>query len=874
MANIRPQSGNAFWASVAPLFRRRLLAAWGVLIASLAMVVLAAGVIRNQEQLSAERQFQLYVDEVSSLITQRMRDHEQILLGGGALFKASNEVRRDEWRTYIESLNLNKNYPGILGVGYSVVIPRHQLAQHIATIRAEGFPNYVVKPQGDREIYSAIVYLEPFLGRNLAAFGYDMMSEETRAAAMRQAASSAETALSGKVTLVQETHGKVQSGFLMYVPIYAKGVIPETEQARWRALQGFVYSPYRIDDLMAGILGPRRLQISFRIYDNNTISDETLMFETEENDFHTGLQEIEDAPPPRYTASRTLTFYQHDWTVVFENTPAFEADAITHLDKLVVGLGGVVSLLLTLLVWFLSFRREQALELAKRMTQTIRDNETRLRQSEERYQLAVRGSNDGIWDWNLETGHMYYAPRFQALLGYEEGSFSNTFTEFEQKIHPQDKNPVLQAIKAHLESESPYDIMHRLLTRSGEWRWFRSRGAAIRNKENVAIRMAGSISDIHQQKMAEAEAEEHAQHTQAILNNINDGIITVDEIGFIASFNRAAERIFHYNADSVIGYNLKRLFANYSDDDASETMSDYLSASIRSDASGEEHEIEGVRQNGERFPVGISVSEVHRRSERLFIVVVRDITERKRVDRMKNEFISTVSHELRTPLTSITGALSLLLNGAVGQPTEEFARFLQIAYKNSQRLALLINDLLDMEKITAGGVKYSFSVEPVMPLVEQSIDTNLVYGQQHEVEYQITHREDGSLVNVDPLRFQQILANFLSNAAKFSPQGSTVNISVQRRENYVRISVTDRGPGIPPEFYTRIFKKFSQADSSDRRQKGGTGLGLFISRELAKGMHGRIDFESEVGKGATFYVELPLASGSVQGAIAPEPEEA
>ena len=251
------------------------------------------------------------------------------------------------------------------------------------------------------------------------------------------------------------------------------------------------------------------------------------------------------------------------------------------------------------------------------------------------------------------------------------------------------------------------------------------------------------------------------------------------------------------------------------------------------------------------------------RRERLFLEqrtmdmqLARD--EAERASRVKSEFISTVSHELRTPLTAISGALGLIAGGAVGPLPPHAQEMVGIAKKNSQRLSYLINDLLDMEGLMAGKLHFDMRALELMPLLEQSLAENLAYGEQYKVRYALSQRVDGLRVWADAQRLQQVLANLLSNAAKFSPEGSPVEVAVRRRGEVVRVEVRDHGPGIPASFQGRIFQKFSQADASDTRKKGGTGLGLAISRELIERMGGSIGFESQEGQGACFFFELPV----------------
>ncbi|MEN9865114.1 MAG: hypothetical protein RL748_704 [Pseudomonadota bacterium] len=240
-----------------------------------------------------------------------------------------------------------------------------------------------------------------------------------------------------------------------------------------------------------------------------------------------------------------------------------------------------------------------------------------------------------------------------------------------------------------------------------------------------------------------------------------------------------------------------------------------------------------------------------------------DISERKVLDELKSEFVSTVSHELRTPLTAIRGGLGLVVGGALGQVPDKVRHILDIAYKNVQRLALLVDDLLDMEKLLAGKMQFNMRQHAIMPLVEQALESVAAYGKQYQVQFVLQQRADDLQVEVDEARLQQVLCNFLSNAAKFSPADGQVWVRVfalaQDGKPMLRIEVEDQGDGIPLQFHARIFQKFAQADSSDTRQKGGTGLGLAISKELIERMHGKVGFCSPEGKGATFFLELPLA---------------
>ncbi|TVP44415.1 MAG: GAF domain-containing protein [Halomonas sp.] len=242
---------------------------------------------------------------------------------------------------------------------------------------------------------------------------------------------------------------------------------------------------------------------------------------------------------------------------------------------------------------------------------------------------------------------------------------------------------------------------------------------------------------------------------------------------------------------------------------------------------------------------------------RLLTRWVGDALERERVEKLKSEFVATVSHELRTPLTSIAGALKLVVAGAVGPIEGQVHQMLTIALRNSDRLSMLINDLLDIEKLRVGLLKVASSSQSLSSLLKASIQENHSYALQCNVDLNLKLSNKDWQVCVDPIRFQQIMANLLSNAAKFSHAGDSVIVECEKHDNDIRVNVKDSGCGVPDRFKAVIFQQFSQANASDNRVKGGTGLGLTISKALTEQMGGSIGFSSKEGVGSIFYIQFP-----------------
>jgi PAS domain S-box-containing protein len=366
--------------------------------------------------------------------------------------------------------------------------------------------------------------------------------------------------------------------------------------------------------------------------------------------------------------------------------------------------------------------------------------------------------------------------------------------------------------------------------------------------------------------------EEQARDTRAILDNVLDGIITIDQHGIVTSFSASAQRIFGYSEDEVIGRNVSMLMPQPYRSEHDGYLARYVATGVAR-VIGIGREVTGRRADGRHFPLELSISETTHDGKPLFIGIVRDITERKRVEQLKNEFVSKVSHELRTPLTSIAGSLGLLAGGAVGQLPEQARPLVDIARTNSNRLTRLIDDLLDMEKMAAGKLAFDLRTEALMPLLHQALEANQTYAEQLGVRFALRECGEDVAVRVDRWRLMQVLSNLLSNAAKYAPRDSVVEVSACVHKQTVRVAVKDSGPGIPEAFHDGVFQRFSQADSSDSRQKGGTGLGLAITKELIEHMGGRVGFDSTPGAGATFYFDLPIVgSSAVPGDNATSPD--
>lgn len=346
----------------------RRASALALLAAGIAASLVAAWFVRQTIREDAVRRFAAACDGITLKIEERLIAHAVMLQGGRGLFAASESVERGEWRTYLDTVNADQTVPGFEGIGFAKLIAPEDLPAHEASVRAEGYPDYRVHPPGPRDTYSSIVYLEPLQGRNLLAFGYDMFSDPVRRAAMEQARDTGQPALSGKVTLMQEGDATdAQAGSLMYVPVYRNGAPVETVAQRRAALLGWVYSPYRMEDLLHGIIADwsyeGRSFVDLHIYDGGTADESRLLFDSQpEGPQHGRRTFLEE--------ERTIDFNGHRWLLLFNGSQA--AAVVSYLPAWLTGGGGLVITGLLSGMLLLLFKRADAQRQAENFAEQIR----------------------------------------------------------------------------------------------------------------------------------------------------------------------------------------------------------------------------------------------------------------------------------------------------------------------------------------------------------------------------------------------------------------------------------------------------------------------------------------------------------------------
>ncbi|MDI1250958.1 MAG: PAS domain S-box protein [Lacunisphaera sp.] len=525
-----------------------------------ASMVLSLHEKREGEKLNIQ-EFGSVCHDLEARIKHHLEVHEQILQSGAAFYAASDEVTRSEWRVFVERLNFQQVHPGVLGLGFAQVVPRAGLQQHIQAVCAEGFPGYRIWPEGEREYYTSIVYLEPFAGRNLRAFGYDMLTEPVRRAAMERARDQDETTLSGKVILVQESGPDLQSGVLMFVPVYREKAPRKTVAERRAALVGWVYSPYRMGDFMQGMLGRwasvERRRIRLEIFDGDIPASGGLLYDSHA----AGAQHAR--PADSLIRQIPLDAAGHRWLLRFTQTqvPGGPLD----FDKSVITLasGTIISLLLAGLIFSLISYRYRAVKLAARLTED-------LRRSEERWQFALEGAGDGVWDWDVVNQRLFFSTKWKRMLGYDEADIGHGLEEWSGRVHPEDLPAAMADVQAHLAGRTDaYASEHRMRCKDGNYKWIHDRGLVVsRNAAGQPLRMVGTHTDITVRRQAEAALRASDEDYRQLFVSMLDGFalheIICDSAGRpvdyrFLSLNPAFERLTGLRAAETVGRTVREI---------------------------------------------------------------------------------------------------------------------------------------------------------------------------------------------------------------------------------------------------------------------------------------------------------------------------
>jgi len=510
---------------------------YAILIIGIILTLIISYYTKKDVDKQSGNEFKLICNEINSKIKTRLYTHAQLLRSGSAFFAVSDTITRLKWRNYYDNSYLERNLPGIQGFGFSLLIPKVNLKQHTELIRGEGFPKYTVYPEGDREFYTSIIYIEPFKDRNLKAFGYDMFSEPVRRKAMEHARDYDIATLSGKVLLVQETNKDIQAGTLMYVPVYKKGLPVETIEERRAAIIGWVYSPYHMRDLMHGILGRWDLndnnKIHMHIYDEDSISDKSLLFDSQRDDTTT----LENKSIQ--TLTMPIEFNGKKWTLVFSQS---KDQYFSYLSKVIIVIisGIVISLLLFFLSRSLINTSRKAQKIAGELTEELKESETRFSLFMDHLPaIAYLKDNEG------KT--LFVNKYLDKAIGASNWIGKNIFEVFPNKV-----GETLLADDLKVINEGYEKIEESITESDGKEHFFETRKFIIPREGQKPF--IGCISlDITERKEAENAIIENAKRIKNLFDSIPISYQSLDENGCFIEVNDEWLKLMNYTREEIIG---------------------------------------------------------------------------------------------------------------------------------------------------------------------------------------------------------------------------------------------------------------------------------------------------------------------------------
>ncbi|MHA7808972.1 MAG: PAS domain S-box protein [Marinobacter adhaerens] len=448
----------------------------------------------------------------------------------------------------------------------------------------------------------------------------------------------------------------------------------------------------------------------------------------------------------------------------------------------------------------------------------------------------------------------YTSPNIRDIYGVTADEVREDATICFTKIHPEDLPALAASIEKSAETLAIWHSQYRVNNGESGWRWVEGKSSPERMPDGSTM-WHGYIADIDEAKQTELALQESEVQLRRLYELSPIGITLNDYVsGAFLDVNEALLDPTGYSREQLLAMDYSQLLPP-----DFEPQRQQFIAELQSERRFGPYEVEIVRAGGSTYPAIVRGMRISSPSgQPLIWTLIEDISERKKVDRMKSEFISTVSHELRTPLTSISGSLGLVESGTLGALSAKAERMVSIAHRNTEQLKQLVDDLLDMEKLVSGKMVMNLETQEVSAVIEESAERLGTYALESGVYVRIEDDASNCMAKIDRSRLGQAFTNLLSNAIKFSPPDSEVLVRTRVEHELVYILVTDQGPGIPDDFRVRIFQKFAQADSSDTRGKRGTGLGLAITKEIMTQMGGDVGFESRKGKGSTFWLELHL----------------
>lgn len=811
------------------------------------LLAFLSGVLWQESRKNSRKELKAYFDvkanQFSARINQRILEYEQVLRGLQGLFVASDEVSRTEYRNYYNVLKLEENFPGLQALGYAIKINPSELNQTISKVRGEGFPAFSVNPPGDRDLYTMIVYIEPFSGRNLRAFGYDMYSEKTRHAAMDRAMRSGKSALSGKVELIQESGRNVQAGVLLYLPLYKKTMPTYNEAEREKAIQGWVYAAFRMGDFINSFIHEFHDELDVRIVSGSDNDKKKELFCSDT---------VQTRPlESKYRVLNQLDIEGQVWTIHIASKPALEAKLDTERPRLILLSGIGISIICSFLVWFLVYGRLRAIRLVE--------------EYEERSKLMMQQANESIVLVDRDRRFVDANTQTTKYFGYP---LSELLTlRIDDVIPPLEARGIAKRFE-ELMQRGPQRLETQIVKKDGTVTNAEISAQVVPYKGQQYL--LGFVRDISDQKRWEAAIKASEEKLRALFELSFEFIGQLTPDGKLVDANKPLLEFMHTTLEGVKGTNLwsTSLFAHDIE------MKNLMTDAVAKAAAGSTVRIEMtvMRYDETVHTVDLSLKPLLRGKAmpELLILEARDISDRKQTELQlkkyseelalsnaaKDKFFSIISHDLRGPFHGFLSAAEMLANGASFMNKDAMISLSKSLHTSLQQQFELLNSLLQWSRLQSGKMELLQDILYLSKDAEKIIGALKLSAKDKTIEL-VNEIPDNCVAFADRNMTHLLLRNLLTNAIKFTGIGGKVTIAAANEKNHVRVWITDTGVGMAPEEIRKLFRLDVQHTTTGTASERGSGLGLLLCKEVVEKHGGTITIESQPMKGSTFSFTLP-----------------
>lgn len=588
-----------------------------ILVMALLVTLLLWDSSSRSSEAAAANRFLLQSNEIGSLVKARMANYEQVLRGLKGLFLASEYVSREAFAKYHDSLKLQEEYPGIMGLAFAPMVSRNNMASHYAMAAREKFDGYQIWPEGDREVYAPVFYVQPFGENSQQIMGFDMYSHPVREQAIDRAGQTGLPSLSGRISLAPSVFEEEVTSTLLFLAIYEEEFTPELEETK--TLLGWVVAPFQMMVLLENIVLNTLNGVDVAIYDGEITGQDALLYGS-------NMSDTESASSARFERKVVLDISGSPWTVVTRSNSDFNLSGDDEpIRVLLVGI--FLSCMLAAFVWVLSSSRNRALRKAAFMTKEIRDTEFR-------WKAALAGAGDGVWDLNNETNELTYSDQWLGILGYKRGDINDQLNEWTKLIHPDDlprASADLQACRTGHASTVSHEM--RLKTALGVYKWVLSRGAVVRwGEDGKALRTIGTLADIQKQKDIELALVESDRRFRGAFETAAIGMALVKLDGNWVQVNKALADMLGYSSDEL----LEKTFKDITHPADIHLDADEVAKLLSAEIDHYHMEKRYFRKDGELIFVLLSVSLVRDSLDEPvhFVYQMEDITERRQLQNL------------------------------------------------------------------------------------------------------------------------------------------------------------------------------------------------------------------------------------------------